>query len=88
MEILTFFAPLSSNPGALFIAGIIVGYGLKTLQSNDEVKKPKRYDIKVQPQPAKLASSTKFDHEPSFEWPDAVVESLVKRSRFDQSNEV
>jgi hypothetical protein len=87
MEILTFFAPLSNNPGALFIGGVILGYGLKALQSSHAVKKPKRYSGNVH-RHTRGVSNSKFEHEPSFEWSDSVVESLAKRPPFENSNEI
>jgi hypothetical protein len=98
MDINTFLDIFNAHPSWYFIAGFVAGYLLhgfimQAFASAFRSKKPNRYQSNKSDAPLKRSTAAGEVHEPSFDLPEAVANSLTPRRlsgiSFDQhGNEV
>lgn len=77
MEIDTIFEYITSNPWCYFIAGLLIGYGLRLIFSEYRTRRPGRYHSKKLPVTDKRVIFSEDLQEPSFDLPDAVLKSFT-----------
>jgi len=89
MDIKHVFELINDNPAVYFLAGILLGYLLRTYQTKDGSSRTKnRYQSIRTEKPLKRPEPAADSKEPSFDWSEAAVNSIAARSlgkmSFDQ----